>query len=177
MDSENQKLGSKKRYAIGAAAVVFIAAIVWWTTGKSSDLSATQLTDKYMSEVEGSPSTATGKGDENPLWLTAKQAYAKGDFATAAKNIASIEEPNEGQIFYESLSLMYQKPPDLDKASAGFVLLMRRNINFRDESRWFYTLIALKKGEKEAAVSMLQNVIGQRNAYSEKAATLLKKLK
>lgn len=172
-----QKLGLEKRYATGVIVVVFAAAVLGWTMCKSDNLSATQLTETYMSEVLALPDASTGQGDENPLWLTAKQAYKKGDFAAAAKNIAAIEAPNEAQILYQSLALMYQKPPDLDNAAAGFVLLMRRNINFKDEARWFYTLIALKKGEKEAAVSMLENVIGQRNNYSEKAAILLKKLK
>jgi hypothetical protein len=164
------------RYIMGAAATVFIAVGLWWTMGKSSDLSATQLADKYMSEQFANPSTRDAK-DELSEWSAAKQAFAKKDFATAIKNIDAIGSPNDEQIFYKSLSFMYLTPPDLDKASEGFVLLLRKNQNFADESQWYYILIALKKGEKEAAISMLENVIGKQNYYSEKAATLLKKLK
>ena len=165
------------RYVIGAAASVFIVAALWWTMGKSDNLSATQLTDKYMAEYFADPSTRMGKADENAAWSAAKQAYSKRDFATAAKNIESIEAPNDEQIFYKSLALMYQTPPDLDKSSAGFVQIMRKHENFADESQWFYILISLKKGEKEAAISMLENMIGKQNSYSEKAAALLQKLK
>jgi tetratricopeptide (TPR) repeat protein len=164
------------RYIMGIAATVFIAAALWWTMGKSGDLSATQLTDNYMSEQFANPSTRDAK-DELSEWSAAKQAYAKRDFAAAIKNIDAIGSPNDEQIFYKSLSFMYLTPPDLDKASEGFVQLLRKNQNFADESQWFYILIALKKGEKEAAISMLENVIGKQNSYSEKAATLLKKLK
>jgi hypothetical protein len=164
------------RYIMGVAATLFIAATLWWTMGKSGDLSASQLTDKYMSEQFSNPSTRDAK-DELSEWAAAKQAYAKKDFATAAQNIESLGGPNDEQIFYKSLSYMYQTPPNLDKASEGFVLLLRKNVNFADESQWFYILIALKKGEKEAAISMLENVIGKQNIYSEKAAILLKKLK
>jgi hypothetical protein len=164
------------RYVMGAAATVFIAAAMWWTMGKSGDLSATQLTDKYMSEQFANPSTRDAK-DELSEWSAAKQAYAKRDFATAIKSLDAIGGPNDEQIFYKSLSFMYQTPPNLDKASEGFVQLLRKNQNFADESQWFYILIALKKGEKDAAISMLENVIGKQNSYSEKAAELLKKLK
>lgn len=163
-------------YVMGAAASVFIVAALWWTMSKS-DLSATQLTDKYMAEYFADPSTRMGKADENAAWSAAKQAYSKRDFATAAKNIASIEAPSDEQIFYKSLALMYQTPPDLDKSAAGFVQIMRKHENFADEAQWFYILISLKKGEKEAAISMLENMIGKQNSYSEKAAALLKKLK
>jgi hypothetical protein len=165
------------RYVIGAAASVFIIAALWWTMGKSDNLSATQLTDKYMAEYFADPSTRMGKADENAAWSAAKQAYSKRDFATAAKNIEAIEAPNDEQIFYKSLALMYQTPPDLDKSSAGFVQIMRKNENFADESQWFYILISLKKGEKEAAISMLENMIGKQNSYSAKAKALLQKLK
>ena len=114
------------RYAIGAAATVLIAASLWFTMGRSEDVSATQLTDRYIDEHFANPSTRMGKSDENVLWSTAKQAYAKGDFATAAKNIEPISEPNDEQVFYKSLALMYQNPPDYDKSTLGFVQLMRK---------------------------------------------------
>ncbi len=164
------------RYVMGAAATVFIAAALWWTMGKTGDLSATQLTDKYMSEQFANPSTRDAK-DELSEWSAAKQAYAKRDFAAVIKNLDLLGSPNDEQVFYKSLAYMYQTPPDLDKSSAGFVQLMRKHENFADESQWFYILISLKKGEKEAAISMLENVIGKQNFYSEKAAVLLKKLK
>ena len=164
------------RYVMGAAATVFIAAALWWTMGKGDNLSATQLTDKYMSEQFANPSTRDVK-DELSEWSAAKQAYAKRDFAAVIKNLDALGSPNDEQIFYKSLAYMYQTPPDLDKSSAGFVQLMRKRENFADESQWFYILISLKKGEKEAAISMLENVIGKQNFYSEKAAALLKKLK
>lgn len=164
------------RYAIGTAATVFIAAALWWTMGKS-DLSATQLTDAYMTEYFADPSTRMGKTDENALWSAAKQAYTKRDFAAAAKNIDAIATPNDEQIFYKSLALMYQIPPNYDKSSAGFVQLMQKKENFADEAQWFYILISLKKGEKEAATSMLENMIGKQNSYSKKAKVLLEKLK
>jgi hypothetical protein len=164
------------RYVMGAAATVFIAAALWWTMGKSGDLSAIQLTDKYMSEQFANPSTRDAK-DELSEWSAAKQAYAKRDFAGVIKNLDALGSPNDEQIFYKSLAYMYQTPSDLDKSSAGFVQLMRKHENFADESQWFYILISLKKGEKEAAISMLENVIGKQNFYSEKAAVLLKKLK
>jgi hypothetical protein len=164
------------RYVMGAAATVFIAAALWWTMGKGDNMSATQLTDKYMSEQFANPSTRDAK-DELSEWSAAKQAYAKRDFAAVIKNLDALGSPNDEQIFYKSLAYMYQTPPDLDKASAGFVQLMRKHENFADESQWFYILISLKKGEKEAAISMLENVIGKQNFYSEKAAVLLKKLK
>jgi hypothetical protein len=164
------------RYVMGAAATVFIAAALWWTMGKGDNLSATQLTDKYMSEQFANPSTRDAK-DELSEWSAAKQAYAKRDFAAVIKNLDLLDSPNDEQIFYKSLAYMYQTPPDLDKSSAGFVQLMRKHENFADESQWFYILISLKKGEKEAAISMLENVIGKHNFYSEKAAALLKKLK
>jgi hypothetical protein len=165
------------RYVMGAAASVFIVAALWWMMPKSDNLSATQLVDKYSTEYFADPSTRMGKADENALWSAAKQAYSKRDFATAAKNIEAIETPNDEQIFYKSLALMYQTPPDLDKSSAGFVQIMQKRENFADEAQWFYILISLKKGEKEAAISMLENMIGKQNSYSEKAAALLKKLK
>ena len=164
------------RYVIGAAASVFIVAALWWTMGKSDNLSATQLVDKYSAEYFADPSTRMGPAEEN-AWSAAKQAYAKRDFVNVVKNIESIEAPSDEQIFYKSLALMYQTPPDLDKSSAGFVQIMRKHENFADEAQWFYILISLKKGEKEAAVSMLENMIGKQNSYSEKAAALLKKLK
>jgi hypothetical protein len=164
------------RYVMGAAATVFIAAALWWTMGKGDNLSATQLTDKYMSEQFANPSTRDVK-DELSEWSAAKQAYAKRDFAAVIKNLDGLGSPNDEQIFYKSLAYMYQTPPDLDKSSAGFVQLMRKHENFADESQWFYILISLKKGEKEAAISMLENVIGKQNFFSEKAAALLKKLK
>jgi hypothetical protein len=164
------------RYVMGAAATVFIAAALWWTMGKGDNLSATQLTDKYMSEQFANPSTRDAK-DELSEWSAAKQAYAKRDFAAVIKNLDGLGSPNDEQIFYKSLAYMYQTPPDLDKSSAGFVQLMRKHENFADESQWFYILISLKKGEKEAAISMLENVIGKQNFFSEKAAALLKKLK
>jgi tetratricopeptide (TPR) repeat protein len=167
---------STMRYIMGLAATVFIAAAMWWTMGKSGDLSSMELTDKYMSEQFANPSTRDAK-DELSEWSAAKQAYAKKDFATAIKNLDAIGGPNDEQVFYKSLSFMYQTPPNLDKASEGFVQLLRKNQNFADESQWFYILIALKKGEKDAAISMLENVIGKQNSYSEKAAILLKKLK
>jgi hypothetical protein len=164
------------RYVMGAVATVFIAAALWWTMGKGGNLSATQLTDKYMSEQFANPSTRDAK-DELSEWSAAKQAYAKRDFAAVIKNLDALGSPNDEQIFYKSLAYMYQTPPDLDKSSAGFVQLMRKHENFADESQWFYILISLQKGEKEAAISMLENVIGKQNFYSEKAAALLKKLK
>ena len=164
------------RYAMGAAATVFIAAALWWTMG-SDNTSATQLTDRYVSEHFPNPSTRMGKTSEDAAWSAAKQAYAKGDFATAAKNIESIAEPNDEQVFYKSLALMYQNPPDYDKSALGFVQLMRKRENFADEAQWFYILISLKKGEKDAAISMLENIVGKQNSYSEKAKALLLKLK
>ncbi len=165
------------RYILGAAASVVLATALWWTMGKTTDLSATQLTDKYMSEEFANPSTRDVK-DELSEWSAAKQAYAKHDFAAAIKNLDAIGGPNDEQIFYKSLSYMYLTPPDLDKASVGFVELMRKHENYLDESQWYYMLITLKKGEKEAAISMLENIIGKQNEfYSKKAAELLKKLK
>ncbi len=164
------------QYALGAAATVLIAASLWFTMG-SDNTSATQLTDRYISERFANPSTRMGKTDEDALWSAAKQAYAKGDFAAAAKNIESIAEPNDEQVFYKSLALMYQNPPDYDKSTFGFVQLMRKRENFADEAQWFYILISLKKGEKDAAISMLENIVGKQNSYSEKAKTLLLKLK
>jgi hypothetical protein len=177
MNNQGQNSGFKMRYIWVAAAAVFIAVGLWWTMGKSGNLSATQLTDKYIAEQFANPTASTRESAQNPLWQAAMQAYTKHDFAAAAKNIAGIEAPDDEQIFYKSLALMYQNPPDFDNSSAGFVQLMRKNINFKDESQWFYILISLKKGEKEAAISMLENVIGKQNMYAEKAATLLKKLK
>jgi hypothetical protein len=165
------------RYVMGAAASILIVTALWWTMGKSDNLSAAQLNDKYMAEYFGEPSTRMGKADENVAWSAAKQAYSKRDFATVVKNIESIEAPSDEQIFYKSLALMYQTPPDLDKSSAGFVQIMRKHENFADESQWFYILISLKKGEKEAAISMLENMVGKQNSYSEKAKALLEKLK
>ena len=164
------------RYVMGIAATVLIAVAFWWTIGKSGE-SATQLNDRYMTEYFANPSTRSTNANENAAWSAAKQAYVKHDFATAAKNIESITTPNDEQIFYKSLSLMYQTPPDYDKSAAGFIQLMRKQANFADESQWFYILITLKKGEKEAAISMLENVVGKQSFYSEKAAALLKKLK
>lgn len=165
------------RYAMGAAATVLIAASLWWTMGRSEDVSATQLTDRYIGEHFANPSTRMDKTSEDAAWSTAKQAYAKGDFAAAAKNIESISEPNDEQVFYKSLALMYQNPPDYDKSTLGFVQLMRKRENFADEAQWFYILISLKKGEKDAAISMLENVVGKQNSYAEKAKALLLKLK
>jgi hypothetical protein len=170
--------GGQKRsiwlYAVVGVGLI-VATIVWGTKGKTANLSAEQLTDKFISETFENPSVHEGK-TEPSAWIAAKQAYAKRDFAAVAQGIETIEETTDEQIFYQSLSFLYQKPPNLDKSAEGFVLLMRRNMKYADESRWFYTLIALKKGEKEAAMSMLQNVIGKRNVYSEQAAELLKKL-
>ena len=164
------------RYAMGAAATVLIAAALWFTMG-SDNVSATQLTDRYVSEHFPNPSTRMGKTDEDALWSTAKQAYSKGDFAAAAKNIEAIAELNDEQVFYKSLALMYQNPPDYDKSTLGFVQLMRKRENFADEAQWFYILISLKKGEKDAAISMLENIVGKQNSYAEKAKALLLKLK
>ena len=161
---------------MGAAATVLIAASLWWTMG-SDNTSATQLTDRYIGEHFANPSTRMDKTSEDAAWSAAKQAYAKGDFAAAAKNIVSIAEPNDEQIFYKSLALMYQNPPDYDKSALGFVQLMRKRENFADEAQWFYILISLKKGEKDAAISMLENVVGKQNSYAEKAKILLLKLK
>ena len=163
-------------YVIGATATVFIAAALWWIISKSGDLSATQLTDKYLTEQFANPATRDAK-DELSEWSAAKQAYAKRDYPTVIKSLDALGGPNAEQIFYKSLAYMYQTPADYDKATAGFIQLMRKKENFSDESQWFYILISLKKGENEAAMSMLENVIGKKNAYSEKAAALLKKLK
>ncbi|MDZ7877189.1 MAG: hypothetical protein U5L45_05940 [Saprospiraceae bacterium] len=164
------------RYAMGVAATVLIAAALWFTMGERSDLSANQLTDKYMSEQFANPSTRDAK-DELSEWTAAKQAYAKRDFSAVIKNLDGLGGPNTEQIFYKSLAYMYQTPPDLDKSAVGFVQLLKKNENFADEAQWFYILISLKKGEKEAAMSMLENVIGKRNIYSEKAKILLEQLK
>jgi hypothetical protein len=179
MNNSTKNLSPKRPiwlYTIGAATVV-IAAILWWTMGKTDNLSAEQLTDSYLSERFNNLTNQPSKSDENALWVAAKQAYTKGNFVAAANSIEGIQDPNDEQIFYKALSSMYQTPPNYDKASAGFIELMRRNVIFVNESQWFYVLISLKKGEKEAAISMLENVIGKHNAYSEKAAALLKKLK
>jgi hypothetical protein len=165
-----------QNFGLIAVVIAFIAATLSFTMCKSDDLSATQLTDKYMSEQFANPSTRA-VNDELSEWTAAKQAYAKRDFAAVIKNLDALGGPNAEQIFYKSLAYMYQMPPNLDKASEGFVQLLRKNENFADEAQWFYILITLKKGEKEAVMSMLENVIGKQNAYSEKAANLLKKLK
>jgi hypothetical protein len=179
MENPTKKSAAKRPiwlYAIGGAAIL-IATVLWWRMGKTDNLSAEQLTDSYLTERFNNLSTQPSKSDENALWVAAKQAYTKDDFVAAAKNIEGIQDPNDEQIFYKALSWMYQTPPNYDKASAGFIELMRRNVIFVNESQWFYLLISLKKGEKEACISMLENVIGKHNAYSEKAAALLKKLK
>jgi hypothetical protein len=178
MDKMNKSMDNpiQKKYILGGLVAVLIATGLWWTMGKTDNLTSAQLTDKYLSEQFVNPSNGNAK-EELSEWTAAKQAYAKGDFAAVIKNLDALGGPNDEQIFYKSLAYLYQTPPNLDKSSEGFVQLLRKNVAFADESQWFYTLIALKKGEKEAVISMLENVIGKRNAYSEKAAALLKKLK
>ena len=56
------------RYVMGAAATVFIAAALWWTMGKTDNLSAIQLTDKYMSEQFANPSTRDVKDELSELF-------------------------------------------------------------------------------------------------------------
>jgi hypothetical protein len=178
MDKMNKSMDNpmQKKYILGGVVALLIAVGLWWTMGKTDNLTAAQLTDKYLSEQFANPAKGNAQ-DELNEWTAAKQAYAKGDFTGVIKNLDALGGPNDEQIFYKSLAYMYQTPPNLDKSSEGFVQLLRKNVAFADESQWFYTLITLKKGEKEAVVSMLENVIGKRNVYSEKAAALLKKLK
>ena len=163
------------RYAIGIAASVLIVAGIWWTNSDNSS-SVDTLTDRYLTDYFADPTTRSSTSSDNEAWATAKKAYSQHQFEIVAQNIEALPNPNDEQIFYKSLSYLYQKSPDFDKSSAGFTQLMQKNDNYSHEAQWYYALLLIKQHKTSEAISTLNEVIQKQNFYSKKAQELKNKI-
>jgi hypothetical protein len=163
------------RYAIGlAASLLLVAAMVWQIMGSQS---VVDIADGYISsERFASPSVRMGNAADEKNWADAKNAYRDGNYEAAAQSIDAIPMPSVEQQFYWSLSQMYKKNPDYEKAALGFKTTHDKYQNFKDEAKWFYALCLIKLKKNDEAKKVLEEIKNDSAWKAEEAKNLLNKL-
>ena len=180
LETVAQKTVSKPsilRYIMGAAASIALLAVVWQLMG--SPKSATNLADGFIMEDRfTSPSVRMDTKTDEKNWADAKNAYRDGKFEAATKDIEAIPTPTTEQIFYKSLSQIYQKAPDYNKAAEGFKTVFEQGGGtFKDEARWFYALCLVKLDRKSDAKTVLEDIEKAGSWKAKEAKLILDKLR
>jgi tetratricopeptide (TPR) repeat protein len=106
------------------------------------------------------------------------QYYSKKKFNAAQLDFKILLELNPGDVnaqFYSALAFYNLK--QTDKAVSLFEKVMANsNTSFYPEAEWLCALIAVKKGDKEEARSLLLKIVSEKGFYSKRAAEKLKSL-
>lgn len=175
--SMRARKGNPLKYIAGLAASILLVAMMWQLLSVPSK-TVSQLADSYIqSDRFESPSVRMGTVADEKNWSDAKNAYRDAHFETAVTAVEAIPTPTTEQQFYLSLSYLYQKQVDLDKAALGFkTILTSSDGNFKDEARWFYALTLIKMNNIPAAKPFLEEILRGGGWKSQDAKILLDKL-
>ena len=156
-------------YAIGlAAAIAFLVMFVFRT--ESYD-------DMILKNRQPAVEVRMGTNEDIAAWKKAMEAYRNNRFAESTDLINSITTPTNEQKFYLALSTLYQTTPDYAKAAVLFQdFVARKDPFYEEEARWFYAYSLFKAGKKDAAKTVLEEIVSNKGYNHEKALKALKQL-
>jgi len=169
---------------IRSIAAVFILGLglsLAWMIFASPDVNT--LANEELIDVYKAPTSLMSVSEEEVVdanWNNAIQAYRDGQFSVAVAAIGSSIKKNPEKLdeknFYLGLSYLYEDAPDLDKAISHLETSKEMNDLYSAEANWFMSLAYLKKGNKENAKTLLQEVVDAATWKKAEAIALLNNL-
>ena len=171
--SEETKKPSSYMFLKIAASFLILVTAGWFAYQNFSYPDYERL---YLENFETYPNTVysiTRDNADDSIERQAFLAYESGDFATALEKFQQLQNP-EYIDFY--LAQTYLKLEDISKAKKNFSKVVKANVKFIAESKWYLALIAIKESQKKVAITYLEDLIENHDYKREAATALLEKL-
>jgi len=148
------------------AAVLILGVLVFVLSRYIGSPETTNLVDNHIAQTHDAPITLKGENDDAAAWKAAKDAYKKGDYEAAIREIEKIKSPETEQQFYLGLAYLYNK--NYDKSIAQFESIIQQNdANYSPTSKWYISLAYLKNNQPEQAKKYLQQIPEDAWKYKE----------
>lgn len=167
---------------IAAVFILGLGLALGWMFFSSPDINT--LANEELIDLYKAPTSLMVVEEEEVVdanWNNAIKAYRDGQFSVAVAAIESSIKKNTEKLdeknFYLGLSYLYEDLPNLDKAISHLEISKSLNADrYSTEANWFISLAYLKKGDKENAKAILQEVVEADNWKKAEAAVLLNNL-
>lgn len=160
-----------------AAAVIAVVAIVglWFYSPHETSEDLFQAYFKPYANVFEPGVRSLDSLNTTPR-LEAFQAYEQGDYEKAATLFTALnkQKPEPGILLLLGNSNL--KLGNIDEAENNFITLSKDFDELDLQAKWYLSLCYLKKGDKERARQILNELGGTEVSYAEKAKELLKKV-
>lgn len=166
--AESGKKGSKP--ASGSVSVSDVTMNSTLTTS-SNYSAAPAASDANAPKAASKTEEPKAKDDTNkPTLDEAMKSFNSGDYKTAATQFDGVlkEQPdNPEALFFGGVSDYVQN--DLKASEKSFDKLLKKGTKFVDGSKWYKANILLKKGKKEEAKKLLEELSNTNGSYTERA--------
>ena len=165
--------------SIAAVFILGLGLSLAWLMFSSPDTKT--LANEELVDIYKVPNTFLDEEVVDVNWNNAIKAYRDGQFSVSVAAIESSIKRNPENLdeknFYLGLSYLYEDVPDLDKVISHLETSKELNAGrYGTEANWFMSLAYLKKGDKENAKVLLQEVVDADNWKKAEAVALLNNL-
>jgi tetratricopeptide (TPR) repeat protein len=170
--SRKEKGGKGVVWWIGVAASLLIAVVFVMVFRK--DQSAPPLYLAYYKPYPNVSMPSERGENERSARAEAFQFYERGDYAAATQRFEAIEPKDMAAYFY--LASAYMANEQIDKATTNFEKCLTSENVFTVPARWYLALCYVYKDDKERSQELLKAIVSHNDAYSTKAADLLREI-
>tara|TARA_R110002012_G_scaffold259550_3_gene441140 strand:+ start:29056 stop:29793 length:738 start_codon:yes stop_codon:yes gene_type:complete len=166
---------SWKVWLPAAASVALLVVVAWFFLLRSTEPQA--LYAEYF-EVYPNVEAPIYRDSSTKDSLTSKdlafRRYADEDYGMAIEIFESIQQPDEGTLFY--LGMSYLAKGNAKQAAAVWEPLSNEAEDYKTQIQWYLALAWLKLDEEEKAKVIFEELAKSGTAYEERSRAILKAL-
>ena len=157
--------------AAAAAVLILLVAGIWFSKNGRSDAAHEKLFADHFETYRNPILIRGGEKNSDEYWPSAVNAYAKGDFQTAAELFRqSLNDTlTIGYLahFYRGVSLLSQPQPDAELAVSALDSVIVLDNDYRLQAMWYKGLSLLYLNKKEEAKHIF-SILEKEGGYKEK---------
>lgn len=144
--------------------------------GETVVVTSSKVSAEGRKKIEDTKAASGGKSDV-PTQAEAMKNFNAGDYQTSAEQFDAIlkSQPNNADAQYFGGVSEYLNG-NLSKSEKSFDKLLKGGDRYVDGSKWYKANILIKKGKKEDAKKILNELSNTSNPYKERATNKLKEL-
>ena len=119
--------------------------------------------------------TSYNRSDEKATTLKeqAMSSYTEGDYNKAIEKFKEIKAPEQDAAIHFYIANAYMATGKMDEARTNFLWVLKADILFVDQTKWFLALSYIKSNQLSEAKKLLFDLTNHENAYKARATEIL----
>jgi hypothetical protein len=115
------------------------------------------------------------RSDEKTTTLKeqAMNSYTVGDYAKTIELLKEIKPTDQDAAYHFYLANAYMAVGKIDEARENFLWVLKADILFIDQTKWFLALSYIKTNQIDEAKKFLNDLINHENVYKNRAIEIL----